>query len=66
VKLTEPQFIYMLLVLPALFGLTLVAEGLNKIWEGKKRGWLSFCLGAGFIICIVTAYFFFLFTADGV
>ena len=58
-KLTEPQFIYMLLVLPSLFGLTLVAEGLNKILQENKQGWISLIFGAIFIAIVVLAYLFF-------
>ncbi|PIS14824.1 hypothetical protein COT64_00595 [Candidatus Shapirobacteria bacterium CG09_land_8_20_14_0_10_39_12] len=58
-KLTEPQFIYMLLVLPTLFGLTLVAEGLNKILQENKQGWISLIFGAIFIAIVVLAYLFF-------
>lgn len=55
-NLNEPQFIYMILVLPTLFGLTLVAEGLNKILKEEKQGWVSIILGVAFIAIIILAY----------
>ncbi len=54
--LTEPQFIYMILVLPTLFGLTLIAEGLNKILKEESQGWVSIILGFLFIAIIILAY----------
>ena len=59
-NLNEPQFIYMILVLPILFGLSLVAEGLNKILKEENQGWFSITLGLIFITIVVSAYFFLL------
>lgn len=56
---SEPQFIYMILVLPTLFGLTLVGEGLNKILKSEKAGWVSVVLGVIFIGVVIFAYLFF-------
>jgi len=58
-KTTELQFIYVVLILPTLFGLTLVAEGLNKVLKDKKRGWFSLISGFVFIGLVVLGYFFF-------
>lgn len=58
-KLTEPQFIYMLLVLPTLFGLSLVGEGLDKVLKEQRRGWVLVVLGAIFILIVISAYIFF-------
>ena len=33
----DPQFLYMMLVLPSLFGLTLIGEGLNKVIHEEER-----------------------------
>jgi len=55
---TDPQFLYMVLILPSLFGLTLVGEGLNKILKSEKAGWLSIIFGIMFIGVVVFAYFF--------
>jgi len=58
-KATDPQFLYMVLVLPTLFGLTLVGEGLNKVLKDEKQGWVSivfwcsFYLGSYFCLCFL-------------
>lgn len=56
---TDPQFLYMILVLPTLFGLTLVGEGLNKVLKNERAGWLSLIFGTLFILVVVGAYLFF-------
>lgn len=56
---TDPQFLYMILVLPSLFGLTLVGEGLNKIFHQEWSGLISLIFGIAFIAVVVFAYFFF-------
>jgi len=56
---TDPQFLYMILVLPSLFGLTLLGEGLNKIAHEEWNGVLSVVFGLIFIAMVVFAYFFF-------
>jgi len=55
----DPQFLYMILILPSLFGLTLVGEGLNKILREEKAGWTSIIFGFLFIVVVVFAYLFF-------
>ena len=55
----DPQFLYMILVLPTLFGLTLVGEGLNKVLKNELAGWLSLIFGTLFIFVVVGAYLFF-------
>jgi len=59
VKPSDPQFLYMILVLPTLFGLTLVGEGLNKILKSDQAGWLSMIFGLMFIGVVIFAYLFF-------
>ena len=56
---TEPQFLYMMLVLPTLFGLTLIGEGLNKILKSEQMGWVSVVFGTLFIFVVVGAFWFF-------
>lgn len=58
--LTDPQLIYIGLVLPTLFGLVLVAEGLNKILKEEKQGVISLVLGFAFMGVVVFAYLFLL------
>lgn len=56
---TDPQFLYMILVLPSLFGLTLIGEGLNKVVHEDWNGVLSIIFGMLFLGVVVFAYFFF-------
>ena len=58
-KATDPQFLYMVLVLPTLFGLTLVGEGLNKGLKDEKQGWVSIVFGVLFIWVVIFAFVFF-------
>jgi len=58
VSLSDPQFLYMVLVLPSLFGLTLVGEGLNKILKEERQGWISITTGILFMLTVVLAFFF--------
>jgi len=55
----DPQFLYMILVLPTLFGLTLVGEGLNKVIKDEKMGWTSIVFGILFIGVVLFAFVFF-------
>ncbi|HUS60225.1 MAG TPA: hypothetical protein VMX76_02470 [Nevskiaceae bacterium] len=57
-KTSDPQFIYIALVLPTLFGLILVAEGLNKVLKEEKQGWVSLVLGFIFIGIVIFGYLF--------
>lgn len=56
---TDPQFLYMILVLPSLFGLTLVGDGLNKIMHEESGGIISILFGVIFIGVVIFAYVFF-------
>jgi hypothetical protein len=55
---SDPQFLYMVLVLPSLFGLTLVGDGLNKVVHDEQRGIISIVFGFMFIGIVLFAYFF--------
>ena len=55
----DPQFLYMILVLPALFGLTLIGEGLNKVIHEEWNGVISIIFGVLFLLIVVFAYLFF-------
>lgn len=56
---TDPQFLYMILVLPSLFGLTLVGDGLNKVIHEDSGGLISIVFGLIFIGVVIFAYLFF-------
>lgn len=58
-KPSDPQFIYMILVLPAIFGLTLFGEGISKILHDEGGGFISILFGLIFIVIVIFAYYFF-------
>lgn len=58
-KPNDLQFIYVTLILPSLFGLTLIGEGLNKILKDERAGWVSIILGVAFVLVIVCFYLLF-------
>jgi len=56
----DPQFLYMILVLPSLFGLTLLGEGLNKlVHEELGSGIISIIFAFMFLAAVVFMYIFF-------
>lgn len=54
-SLSEPEFLYIALVLPSLFALTLIAEGVHKVLK-KESGWISIVFGVAFLLIIVLSY----------
>jgi len=55
---SDPQFLYMVLILPSLFGLTLIGEGLNRVLKSEMAGIISIIFGLLFICVVVFAYLF--------
>lgn len=55
----DPQFMYMILILPSLFGITLIGEGMNKLIHEEWSGVISVIFGVIFIGMVVFAYLFF-------
>lgn len=55
---SDPQLLYMVLILPSLFGLTLIGEGLNKVLKSECAGYISIVFGLLFIAMVVFAYLF--------
>ncbi len=53
----DTMFLMMVLVLPSLFGVALIGEGVSKIMNYDNHGWLSVAAGAGFLVVIVLAFF---------
>lgn len=47
---SDPRFIYILVSLPILFGVTLVGDGISKIKHEKDCGWISFFTGIVFLL----------------
>lgn len=56
---TDPQFLYLVLVLPTLFGLTLLGDGINKVVHEEPGGAISLVFGVIFIGVVIIYYFFF-------
>jgi len=52
----DPQFLYMVLILPSLFGFTLVGEGLHRVMHAQMTGIVSIVMGMGFIVAVGVAY----------
>lgn len=55
----DPAIFYLALILPGLFALTLILEGVNKILRDEP-GWISIAFGVAFVLFIIIAYFFLL------
>ncbi|OGK18087.1 hypothetical protein A2866_03085 [Candidatus Roizmanbacteria bacterium RIFCSPHIGHO2_01_FULL_39_8] len=51
------QFVYLGFLLPSLFALTLVAEGIYKI-SRHEEGFFTFALGILFLVGLAIAYLF--------
>lgn len=54
---TDPTLLFMLFILPSLFGLTLIGEGVGKIMDYDRRGWVGVSAGSIFLAIITIAYF---------
>ena len=54
--LSDPQILYMVLILPSLFGLTLVGEGLHRVIKSDLGCWLSLIFGALFILVVIFSH----------
>ncbi len=54
---TNPQSLLLLFMLPCLFGLTLIGEGVNKIMNYDNQGWITVSIGSIFEVMIIIAYF---------
>ena len=53
---SDPQFVYMTLVLPGMFGLTLVGEGVYKLAQKKLGGWIGIISGVVFIGIVIVGF----------
>lgn len=54
---TDSTFLLTLFILPSLFGLTLIGEGVNKIMNYDNRGWITITTGSVFVIVLIIAFF---------
>lgn len=55
----SPQFVYVLMVLPGLFSLTLLGEGVSKIVKQEEGSMVCFVIGFFFLFLVGGVYFFF-------
>lgn len=55
----DPQFLYIILVLPALFGITLIGDGINKLVRNNASGIITLVFGFLFFGLVVFGYIFF-------
>lgn len=53
----SPEFLYIGFILPTLFALTLVGEGIYKISKNEE-GFFTFILGIFFLVGVIIGYFF--------
>ena len=58
-SINDPQFYYIFLVLPSLFGITLIGEGIYKVSKEEWNGLVSLVLGLIFIAFVIVSYFMF-------
>lgn len=56
---SDPQFLYIILVLPGLFGLTLIGDGLSKVIHEEWIGVLIILIGLACFAGVAVAYFYF-------
>ena len=56
-NVSDPEFLYLVLILPTLFALTLIAEGIHKTLQ-QQSGVVSIILGFLFLFTVIGAYFF--------
>lgn len=50
--MTDPKFTYLLSILPFIFGLTLLGDGVHKIIK-DEGGWISILFGVLFIGIVI-------------
>jgi len=56
---SDPQFLYLVLVLPALFGITLLGDGMNKLIHKNSHGYITLIFGLLFFLLVFFGYLFF-------
>lgn len=54
----ELKIFYLILILPFLFGLTLLCDGLEKVLRGEMRGWWAILWGLFFEGIVILAYWY--------
>ena len=59
-NLSGPGITYLLMVIPTLFALIVVGQGVYKISHEESDGGVVLAFGIAFFIIVVAAYFFFI------
>lgn len=59
-NLSGPGITYLLMVIPTLFALVVVGQGIYKIAKEESDGGLILTFGIIFLLVVVAAYFFFI------
>lgn len=54
---SDPLIISIILILPAIFGLTLFGEGLHRVMK-SRQGWFSLIVGAMVVVMVSIAYLY--------
>ena len=54
----DPQFTYFVLVLPALFGMVLIVEGLRRNKDKDQSGLVPMIIGIIFLLLTILFYYF--------
>ena len=58
-SINDPQFYYIFLVLPSLFGVTLIGEGIYKVSKEEWNGLVNIVFGLICLAFVVISYFMF-------
>ena len=58
-SINDPQFYYIFLIIPSLFGITLLGEGIYKISKEEWNGLVNIVFGLICVAFVVISYFMF-------
>lgn len=58
-SLTDPEVLFLSLIFPTLFALTLIGDGFKKVMHCQSGGTFCMTVGVIFIALVVVAYFYF-------
>ncbi len=53
---TDTTFLLVLFILPSLFGLTLIGDGVNKLMNYDDHGWIGVSIGSVFVVVLIIAF----------
>lgn len=58
-NISDPKFVYILLVLPVVFGLTLIGDGIGKLFHENSGGIISLAFGTFLVGVVILSLFVF-------